>query len=99
MSAENVRAFLDRVAQDASLQQEFEATLRSDVVNGRARIAAFAQSLGYSFSEAELARAMTTYAGEPISMESLDLVAGGFLDKWWNSFVEAIREHPHHPVP
>ena len=70
MSEEQLKAFLEAVKADAGLQEKLRAAADANAV------VAIAKELGFMISADELQRAQV--AGEELSDEELESVAGGF---------------------
>ena len=68
MSEEQLKAFLEKVKADTSLQEKLKAAADADAV------AAIAKEAGFSISADELSKAQSE-----ISEEELESVAGGFV--------------------
>jgi hypothetical protein len=72
MSEEQLKAFLEAVKTDAGLQEKLKAAADADAV------VAIAKEAGFMISADELQRARV--AGEELSDEELEVVAGGGID-------------------
>ncbi|MCA1994665.1 MAG: Nif11-like leader peptide family natural product precursor [Coleofasciculus sp. S288] len=81
MSMEAVKQFLERVGQDAALQQELNQAIES-AENDRAAAAEVGAKYGYSFSPDEIGQvmevALTQESGGELNEEELESIAGGF---------------------
>jgi predicted ribosomally synthesized peptide with nif11-like leader len=75
MSEEQLKAFLEKVKADTSLQEKLKAATDANAV------AAIAKEAGFSISADDLAKAQSK-----LSEDELEAVAGGTPVQWWNAF-------------
>ena len=79
MSEEQLKAFLEKVKADSSLQEKLKAAADANAV------AAIAKEAGFSISADDLAKAQSE-----LSEEELEGVAGG----WWHSDCDLCKIFP-----
>ena len=79
MSVENVKAFVEKVAEDKALQEKLRAVrekMKAEMEAARAEVASIASEAGFEVTAADLAQAREQAAQE-LSMDELKAVAGG----------------------
>ena len=72
MSEEQLKAFIEKVKADTSLQEKLKAAVDADAVT------AIAKEAGFSISADDLKKAQSEF-----SEEELEGVAGGTWSSWW----------------
>ena len=81
MSEEQLKAFLEKVKGDTSLQEKLKAAADADAV----AVAAIAKEAGFSISADDLKNAQSD-----LSDEELEGVAGGFVN-----YIATMTDHVH----
>ena len=96
MSEEQLKAFIEKVKGDTSLQEKLKAAADTNAV------AAIAKEAGFSISADDLTNAQSEISEEEISEEELEGVSGGCgTNTCWARFSERW-DHPSYwaiPVP
>ena len=86
MSEEQLKAFLEKVKADTSLQEKLKAAGDADAV------VSIAKEAGFSISADDLTKAQSE-----LSDEELDGVAGGWPPASWNALCKWVND-PNNPI-